>query len=73
VPWEVEEYQEWHKQRLNVRPGMTGLAQVRGRSSISFDNIVRYDIEYINEQSLKLDALILWWTVKSVLSRRGAG
>lgn len=73
VPWEVEAYQDWHKQRLSIRPGLTGLAQVRGRSSISFDNIVRYDLEYIRAQSLKLDLLILWWTVKSVLSRRGAG
>jgi lipopolysaccharide/colanic/teichoic acid biosynthesis glycosyltransferase len=73
VPWEVEAYQEWHKQRLAVRPGMTGLAQVRGRSSISFDNIVRYDVEYIRKQGLMLDLQIMWWTVKLVLSRRGAG
>jgi len=73
VPWEVEAYQDWHKQRLNTRPGITGLAQVRGRSSINFDSIVRYDIEYIRKQSLKLDLQIIWWTVKSVVSRHGAG
>ena len=73
VPWEVEAYQDWHKQRLNARPGITGLAQVRGRSSINFDSIVRYDIEYIRKQSLKLDLQILWWTIKSVVSRHGAG
>ncbi|HLF25772.1 MAG TPA: sugar transferase [Anaerolineae bacterium] len=73
IPWEVEAYQDWHRQRLNARPGITGLAQVYGRSSISFDAIVKYDIEYIRRQSIKLDVQILWLTVKSVLTGRGAG
>jgi len=73
VPWEVEAYQEWHKERLEVLPGITGLAQVRGRSSIPFDVIVSHDIEYIRQQSLKLDVQILWRTVRCVLSRRGSG
>jgi lipopolysaccharide/colanic/teichoic acid biosynthesis glycosyltransferase len=73
VPWEVEAYQEWHRERLAVRPGITGLAQVRGRSSISFDRIVRYDIEYIRSKSILLDIQILWWTLTSVFSGRGAG
>jgi lipopolysaccharide/colanic/teichoic acid biosynthesis glycosyltransferase len=45
---------------------------VRGRSQITFDDIVRHDLEYIENQSLKLDALILWWTVASVLFSNGA-
>jgi lipopolysaccharide/colanic/teichoic acid biosynthesis glycosyltransferase len=73
VPWEVEEYRGWHKERLEVLPGISGLAQVRGRSGISFDSIVKYDIEYIEKQSLKLDLQILWWTVLSVLYGQGAG
>jgi lipopolysaccharide/colanic/teichoic acid biosynthesis glycosyltransferase len=72
VVWEVEEYKGWHKERLEVLPGITGLAQVRGRSGILFDEIVEYDIEYIENQSLWLDVRILWWTFASVLLSRGA-
>jgi lipopolysaccharide/colanic/teichoic acid biosynthesis glycosyltransferase len=73
VPWEVEEYQPWHCERLEVLPGITGLAQVRGRSAIGFDSIVRYDINYIENQSLELDIKIIWWTFTSVLFSKGAG
>jgi len=72
VPWEVEEYRGWHKERLEVLPGITGLAQVRGRSRISFERIVKHDIEYIEKQSPKLDLQILWWTMLSVVRGRGA-
>jgi lipopolysaccharide/colanic/teichoic acid biosynthesis glycosyltransferase len=72
VLWEVEEYRGWHKERLEVLPGITGLAQVRGRSGITFDQIARYDIEYIENQSLMMDLKILWWTVISVLAGKGA-
>ena len=72
VIWEVEEYKGWHKERLEVLPGITGLAQVRGRSGILFDEIVEYDIEYIEHQSLWLDIKILWWTFSSVLMAKGA-
>ncbi len=72
VPWEVEEYQPWHHERLEVLPGITGLAQVRGRSGISFDTIVKYDIEYVENQSLSLDLKILFQTVMTVLSGRGS-
>jgi lipopolysaccharide/colanic/teichoic acid biosynthesis glycosyltransferase len=73
VPWEVEEYRPWHCERLEVLPGITGLAQVRGRSAIGFDSIVRYDINYIENQSLELDIKILWWTFTSVIISKGAG
>lgn len=73
VPWEVDAYLDWHYERLKGRPGITGLAQVRGRSCISFDQIVRCDIEYVERQSLGLDLKILWWTVISVFGGRGAG
>jgi len=72
VPWEVEEYRGWHKERLEVLPGITGLAQVRGRSGISFDCIVKRDIEYIENQSLLMDLKILWWTALSVVLAQGA-
>jgi lipopolysaccharide/colanic/teichoic acid biosynthesis glycosyltransferase len=72
VRWEVEEYRTWHHERLEVLPGLTGLAQVRGRSGISFDRIVQYDIEYVEKQSLKLDLKILWWTLIAVFLGTGA-
>jgi lipopolysaccharide/colanic/teichoic acid biosynthesis glycosyltransferase len=67
VSWEVEEYRGWHCERLEVLPGITGLAQVRGRSGISFDRIVEYDIEYVEKQGPVLDLKILAWTLISVL------
>ncbi len=72
VLWEFEEYKGWHNERLEVLPGITGLAQVRGRSGINFDSIVKYDIEYIERQSLVLDLKILWWTLISVILGTGA-
>lgn len=72
VPWEAEEYCPWHQERFEVLPGITGLAQVRGRSAILFDEIVRCDVEYIERQSLRLDIQILWRTVVSVLIGKGA-
>jgi len=73
VPWEVEEYRPWHHERLEVLPGITGLAQVKGRSSISFDRIVQYDIEYVQTQDLILDLKIIWQTFSTALWGNGAG
>jgi lipopolysaccharide/colanic/teichoic acid biosynthesis glycosyltransferase len=73
VPWEVDAYKPWHHERLNGQPGITGLAQVMGRSSISFDQIARYDIQYIRQQSVVMDMRIMWMTVATVISGRGAG
>ena len=50
VPWEVQSYHWWHTERMNVLPGITGLAQVRGRSTLQFDNLVRFDIQYVRRQ-----------------------
>ncbi|NJD60869.1 MAG: hypothetical protein C3F13_17905 [Anaerolineales bacterium] len=72
VLWEVEAYNPWHYERLEVLPGITGLAQVCGRSCIDFATLVRYDIEYIEKQSMLLDFKILWWTFLSVLAGVGA-
>jgi lipopolysaccharide/colanic/teichoic acid biosynthesis glycosyltransferase len=73
VPWEVEVYKSWHYDRLNALPGITGLAQVMGRSEVSFDNIARYDIQYVRNQALHLDFWILWRTVKTTVEGNGAG
>lgn len=72
VPWEVQEYRPWHYERLEVLPGITGLAQVRGRSCIDFVSLVRFDIQYIETQCLALDLKILWWTAKAILNGKGA-
>ncbi len=73
VLWEVEAYSDWHKERLEVKPGITGLAQVKGRSGISFDQLVKYDLEYVRNQSVALDLKIFWWTIAVVLNGNGAG
>jgi lipopolysaccharide/colanic/teichoic acid biosynthesis glycosyltransferase len=72
VIWEVEAYHPWHHERMEVLPGLTGLAQVRGRSCIDFASLVRYDIEYIEKQSLWLDFKILWWTFTTIFLGKGA-
>ncbi len=72
IPSEVNEYLEWHKKRLEVRPGVTGLWQVSGRSLLSFDEQCLLDIYYIENWSLWLDLKILIRTVPRVVFARGA-
>jgi exopolysaccharide biosynthesis polyprenyl glycosylphosphotransferase len=72
LPSEVERYEEWQIARLSVVPGMTGLWQVRGRSMLDFEAMVRLDLEYIERWSLLLDLQILLLTIPSVLSTAGA-
>jgi exopolysaccharide biosynthesis polyprenyl glycosylphosphotransferase len=72
LPGEVSLYEEWHYGRLVVRPGITGLWQVRGRSQLPFDDYVRLDLYYIENWSLAFDVYILLKTVPAVLSGRGA-
>lgn len=68
---DVERYSDWHFQRLNAKPGMTGLWQVSGRRDSSFDRWVEQDIEYIQSWSLWLDIVILFRTVGVVVSGSG--
>ena len=72
LPSEVEQYQEWHKRRLEVAQGLTGLSQVSGRSNLTFDETVMLDIYYIENWSPWLDLWILLKTVPTVLLARGA-
>jgi len=72
IPEEVSHYAEWHKKRLGVHPGMTGLWQVRGSSLLSFDEMVLLDIYYIENLSLWLDCQILLHTIPKVLFGDGA-
>jgi len=72
LPGEVAQYEEWQKGRLAIKPGLTGLWQVRGRSNLSFDEGVLMDLYYIENWSLKLYFLILFRTIPAVLTNRGA-
>jgi len=72
LPEEVALYTPLQKRRLEVKPGLTCLWQVSGRSEISFSEWVQLDLYYIQHQSLLLDIKILIRTIPAVLSRRGA-
>jgi exopolysaccharide biosynthesis polyprenyl glycosylphosphotransferase len=72
VPDEVEKYQEWHRRRLEITPGLTGLWQVNGRSLLSFDEMVKLDLYYSENWSLTMDLKILLRSIPAVLSGRGA-
>jgi lipopolysaccharide/colanic/teichoic acid biosynthesis glycosyltransferase len=65
-------YDSWHGKRLEVRPGITGLWQTRGRNTTTFDERLRLDIAYIDRRSLALDVRILLETVAAVARRTGA-
>lgn len=67
IPYEVREYQLWHKQRLDVLPGITGLWQVSGKNKLSFKKMIRLDLQYAQQQSLWLDMIILIRTPQVVL------
>ena len=70
-PREVEDYDIWHRRRLSVRPGMTGLWQVQARFDHHFDDRAQLDLRYIDEWSLWKDLVILIRTVPAVLTPRG--
>jgi exopolysaccharide biosynthesis polyprenyl glycosylphosphotransferase len=72
LPSEVERYDERSRRVFTVRPGVTGLAQISGRSSLSFEDEVNLDLRYIEDWSILLDCWILWRTVFVVLFGRGA-
>jgi len=71
--YEVEQYEAWHRRRvLDVKPGITGLWQVTGRSRTTFDEMVRLDLRYARSQSLWTDIKILLATPRAVVSGKGA-
>jgi lipopolysaccharide/colanic/teichoic acid biosynthesis glycosyltransferase len=72
IPAEVAKYQPWQRARLRLKPGLTCLWQVSGRSEIGFEDWVRMDIWYSQHQNLGTDVKLLAKTPASVLSRRGA-
>lgn len=73
IPYEVQNYDLWHRCRvIEVKPGITGLWQVMGRSSTTFNEMVRLDIKYVREWSVWLDLKILVMTPYAVLKGKGA-
>src|SRR5690606_20498976 len=69
---EVAAYEKWVHRRLLVKPGITGLWQVSGRSDLSWDDSVRLDLYYVENWSLTTDLVILWRTLRAVLAKDGA-
>jgi lipopolysaccharide/colanic/teichoic acid biosynthesis glycosyltransferase len=72
IPGEVAQYRRWQRRRLSVKPGITCLWQISGRSGIGFDRWMELDLEYIDNWSLWGDVLICLKTVPAVLAARGA-
>jgi exopolysaccharide biosynthesis polyprenyl glycosylphosphotransferase len=72
IPHEVEQYEDWQKGRLAIKPGITGLWQIRGRSNLNFEEAVLLDLYYIENWSLRLYFQILFSTIPAVLFSRGA-
>ena len=71
-PYESRNYNDWERRRFDATPGMTGLWQVRGRSDITFDEMVLMDLYYVENWSLRLDLQTMLRTIPAVLMRRGA-
>jgi lipopolysaccharide/colanic/teichoic acid biosynthesis glycosyltransferase len=69
--FEPSRYELWHTQRLDVRPGITGLWQVEGRNVTTFDERLRLDVQYIRRRSLVFDLELLLRTVVAVIRRSG--
>jgi exopolysaccharide biosynthesis polyprenyl glycosylphosphotransferase len=71
LEYEYEHYDEWHKLRLKVRPGLTGLWQVSGRSTVPFHEMVMLDLYYIEHWSLMMDVKIMIRTIPVMLAGTG--
>jgi lipopolysaccharide/colanic/teichoic acid biosynthesis glycosyltransferase len=72
IPYEVENYKSWHRRRLDMKPGITGLWQVSGRNRLTFEEMVRIDLFYIENWSLWLDLKIILLTLPAILRGDGA-
>ena len=71
--YEAEKYRLWQSERLQVSPGLTGLWQISGHSTVSFDEQLRLDIRYMRNQYFWLDIKIILNTIPAVLDKRGTG
>lgn len=73
TPEEVKNYNDWHRRRISMKPGLTGLWQISGRKEIKdFTEVVRLDLKYIDNYRFKKDLVILWKTIWTVIARKGA-
>ena len=72
LPSEVDQYESWQRKRFEVLPGMTGMAQISGRSDLSFDETLRFDFYYIENWSPLYDLKIMLKTIPKVILGRGA-
>jgi lipopolysaccharide/colanic/teichoic acid biosynthesis glycosyltransferase len=73
IPYEVEHYRSEWLGRFAVKPGLTGLWQVSGRSELSVDEMMKLDVDYVQRRSVRLNLAIMARTIPVVLSCRGAG
>jgi lipopolysaccharide/colanic/teichoic acid biosynthesis glycosyltransferase len=73
LPYEYAVYSDWHKTRLDVLPGITGVWQVTAHNTVSFSEMVRIDLEYIQEMNLLLDLKIMLLTPLAMIKGKGAG
>lgn len=72
LAYQVERYTDRQRERSNVRPGITGLAQVKGRNSLTWAERIEWDLAYLDTQSIRTDVRILLMTLRAVVSREGA-
>jgi len=72
MPFIVEQYKHWQRERLKVKPGLTGLWQIMGRKDLPLHDSLEYDFYYIKNQSLLLDLTILIKTIPIILLGKGA-
>ena len=72
IPYELEHFQAWHRERHKVKPGITGLWQVRGRGRVGPDEMLRMDVEYARTWNVRTDLWLILLTIPAVLKARGA-
>ena len=72
IPELVEQYPPEYHRRHDVKPGITGLAQINGRADLTYDETMQYDIAYVNDHSPGGDLRIVWRTLATVITRKGA-
>lgn len=73
TPDEVKNYDGWHRRRISLKPGLTGLWQISGRKEVKdFNKVVRLDLKYIDNYRFMSDLEILWKTLWVVMARKGA-
>jgi len=72
MPFIVDQYKDWERQRLKVKPGLTGLWQIMGRKELPLHESLEYDFYYIKNQSLLLDLTILIKTIPIIIWGKGA-